>query len=45
VGAVPSAPAPPHRPGERVRCVASTAEAMRGIELLGKVGTMDRATY
>jgi hypothetical protein len=38
-------PVPPYRPGDRVRCVVSTTEDMRGIELLGRIGTVDRATY
>jgi hypothetical protein len=35
---------PPYAPGDRVRCVVSTVEDMRGIELLGHVGTVQRAT-
>ena len=35
-------PAPPFRPGDRVRCVVRTVEDLRGRELLGRVGTVDR---
>ena len=38
-------PALPFRAGDRVRCVASTAEELGGLELLGRTGTGDRATY
>src|SRR5215217_203458 len=34
--------APPYAPGDRVRCVVSTVEDLRGRELLGRVGTVDR---
>ena len=37
--------APPFHPGDRGRCVVRTAAAMRGIELRGRVGTVQWATY
>src|SRR3954447_22739788 len=36
---------PPFQPGDRVRCVVSTAEDMRGLELLGTVGTVERCAW
>jgi hypothetical protein len=33
---------PPFRPGDCVRCVASTAEELGRLELLGRVGTVER---
>jgi hypothetical protein len=42
-GNASSMPEPPYRPGDRVRCAVRTAEDMRGLELLGRVGTVDRA--
>ena len=33
---------PPYGAGDRVRCVASTAEELGGVELLGCVGTVER---
>jgi hypothetical protein len=38
-------PVQPFLPGDRVRCVVSTVVAMRGIELRGRVGTVQWATY
>jgi hypothetical protein len=35
-------PAPPYRPGDRVRCVVRTIEDMRGLELLGRAGAVER---
>jgi len=39
------APTPPYRPGDRVRCLVSTAAAMRGLELQGRRGTVRWATH
>jgi hypothetical protein len=33
---------PPCRAGDRVRCLVSTAQELRGIELFGRVGTVER---
>jgi hypothetical protein len=33
---------PPFAAGQRVRCVVSTARDPRGVELLGRVGTVER---
>ena len=35
----------PFHPGDRVRCVVSTAATRRGVELKGRVGTVQWATY
>ena len=36
---------PPFAPGDRVRRVASTAEELGGIELLGYLGTVERCQF
>jgi hypothetical protein len=38
-------PEAPFVAGDRVRCVASTADVFRGIECRGMTGTVDRAVY
>ncbi len=41
-------PPPPFRPGQRVRCVVSTADRPAGfgsVELRGRVGVVVRATW
>ena len=44
-GCLKPQPTPPYVPGDRVRCVVSTAVAMRGLELRGRFGTVRWATY